>query len=64
MAMKFENKKLNKDDHAKVDRDAGVARKVLDVIVLLGGLGALGVLIEKGHLKKVNEVMNKVIFKA
>lgn len=40
MAMKFENKKLNKDDHAKVDRDAGVARIAVRGIV---GLAILGV---------------------
>lgn len=37
MAMKFENKKLNKDDHAKVDKEAGVARKVVAGIVLTLG---------------------------
>lgn len=32
MAKKFENKKLNKKDHAKVDKDAAVAKKVVMVM--------------------------------
>lgn len=59
MAMKFENKKLDKDDHAKVDRDAGVARKAIEGI---GGL-LLGVVIKKVPWKKVGGVISKVIFK-
>lgn len=60
MAMKFKNKKLDKDDHAKVDRDAGVARKAIEGI---GGLALVGVVIKKVPWKKVGGVISKVIFK-
>ena len=38
MSKKFENKKLNKDDHEKVDKEAEVARNVAQ------GVGALAIL--------------------
>lgn len=58
---KFENKKLNKEDHAKVDRDAEVARKAVGV----GGIGGLlvGVVIKIVPWKKVGGAISKVIFK-
>lgn len=56
MAMKFENKKLDKDDHAKVDRGAGVARNFMKLTV--GGF-----FIKKVPWKKVGGVINQVIFK-
>lgn len=60
MVMKFENKKLDKDDHAKIDRDAGVARKAVGGI---GGLVLVEVVIRKVPWKKVSGAISKVIFK-
>ena len=36
MSKKFESKKLNKEDHAKVDKDAGIARGVVESVGALG----------------------------
>lgn len=61
MAKKFENKKLNKDDHKRVDKEAGVARG------LAGGAASLGTLylmVKKVPWKKVGSFIGKKIFKA
>lgn len=61
MAKKFENKKLNKDDHKKVDKEAGVARNVVQGV---GALAILGVAIKKVPWKKIANAASKVIFRA
>jgi len=60
MSKKFENKKLNKRDHAKVDKDADIARTVV------GGVGVLGMsyIIKKIPWKNVGGVIKKVVFKS
>ena len=50
MSKKFENKKLNKEDHANVDREAGVARGAAEGVA---GLAALGLIIKTVPWKKV-----------
>lgn len=60
MAKKFENKKLNKEDHANVEKDAGIARKATGTAV---GLATLGVIIKKVPWKKVGGALSKVIFR-
>lgn len=57
MTKKFENKKLNKEDHAKVDKDAGNARKVFEG---LGVLGCIGLAIS---WKKVGGAISKIVFR-
>lgn len=60
MPKKFENKKLNKEDHVKVDKDTNMARGALK------GAGVLGlgfITIKKVPWKKVGGAISKVIFK-
>ena len=61
MSKKFENKKLNKDDHEKVDKEAEVARNVAQGV---GALAILGVAIEKVPWKKIANAASKVMFRA
>lgn len=61
MAKKFENKKLNKDDHAKVDKQAGVARGVAEGV---GALAIVGVAIKKVPWKRIVDIASKVIFRS
>ncbi len=56
MAVKFQNKKLNKKDHAKVDRDAGIVRGFVKYEVLHS-------VIKRVPWKKVSGSIRKIIFK-
>lgn len=60
MPKKFENKKLNKEDHAKVDKDTNMARGALKSA---GVLGLCFITIKKVPWKKVGGAINKVVFK-
>lgn len=60
MANKFENKKLDKADHAKVDKDANIARKVVEGV---GVLSFIGFTIKKIPWKNVGGAISKVIFR-
>lgn len=59
MTKKFENKKLNKDDHAKVDKEAAIVRRGLKVVGPLG----IGFIIKKVPWKKVGGTISKAVFK-
>ena len=61
MAKKFENKKLNKDDHAKVDKQAGAVRGVAEGV---GALAIVGVAIKKVPWKRIVDIASKVIFRS
>jgi hypothetical protein len=61
MAKRFESKKLNKEDHAKVDKDANAARNVVESV---GLLALAGVIIKKAPWKKIGSAIGKLIFKA
>ena len=39
MSKRFENKKLNKEDHAKVDKEAGIARGAAKVTMWIAAVG-------------------------
>ena len=60
MTKKFENKKLNKDDHAKVDKEADIVRGGLKVA---GTLGVGFVILQRVPWKKVGGTIGKVVFK-
>ena len=55
----FENKKLNKEDHAKVDKTAKIARGVIKS----GGLAIIGLTIKKVPWKRVGKTISKAVFK-
>lgn len=61
MAMKFENKKLNKVDHAKIDKAAGAVKTTLGAIA---ALTSIGVVIKKVPWKKVVKTISKTISKS
>lgn len=63
MAKKFENKKLNKEDHAKVDKDAGVAREIVKGIGILGGCGLIIKNIKRVPWKNVRGTISKVFIR-
>ena len=60
MAEKFENKKLNKEDHAQVDKEAGAARGIVEGTI---GLGALLLLMKTVPWKRIGAFVGKIIFK-
>jgi hypothetical protein len=60
MPKKFENKKLNKEDHAKVDKYASMARQAFE------GAGVLGlcfITIKKVPWQKVGGTIGKIVFR-
>lgn len=60
MPKKFENKKLNKEDHAKVDKYASMARQSFE------GAGVLGlcfITIKKVPWQKVGGTIGKIVFR-
>lgn len=64
MTKKFENKKLNKEDHAKVDKDASIVRGVAEGVGTFGTFLGLGVVIFKNVLgKKGIGAISKVFFR-
>ena len=56
MAKRFENKKLNKNDHEQVDKDANVARKAAEGV---GFLAVVGGVIKLVPWKKVGNFAAK-----
>lgn len=60
MSKKFESKKLNKEDHAKVDKDAGIARGVVESV---GALGLCLIAVKKVPWRKVSGAIGKVVFR-
>lgn len=63
MAKKFENKKLDKEDHAKVDKSAGVARVVVKTIGIFGGGGLIVKNIKRVPWKNVSGVISKIFIR-
>ena len=56
MSKKFKNKKLNKADHAKVDKEADITRVVVKSAIIVA-------VIKTVSWKKVGETINKMIFR-
>ena len=61
MAMKFENKKLNKEDHAKVDKEAGIARVALEGLVAIVGIGLVAKRVPWNKVANIANAASKVI---
>lgn len=60
MAKKFENKKMNKEDHSDIEKQTGTVRKILGGFAMLI---SMAVAINKIPWKRVEEVLKKNIFK-
>ena len=64
MAKRFENKKLNKIDHEKVDKDANAARKAAEGVGLLAVIGGVIKIVPWKKVGSLASKAAKTIFKA
>lgn len=59
MTKRFENKELNKDDHAQIDNEARIARSVVKIIGILATAGV----VKKIPWKKIGNAVRTTIFR-